>query len=190
MKRSHALLSALLLGAAVAAPVTSASASHVIIPDTTYTYTLNAQYTDPISFSGTLTIDATQQSATGADITTTNYGTFSGPSVIGSYVNAPSIAPSEFEVVLQNTASTYDLVLYLNTAAALFSVGAVTIDSANSAFYQIGSPNSPLGQPITGDLTISAAVPEPSTWAMMILGFAGIGFMAYRRKSKPALMAA
>jgi hypothetical protein len=34
------------------------------------------------------------------------------------------------------------------------------------------------------------AVPEPSTWAMMLLGFAGIGFMAYRRKSKPALMAA
>jgi hypothetical protein len=30
-------------------------------------------------------------------------------------------------------------------------------------------------------------VPEPSTWAMMILGFFGIGFMAYRRKSKPAL---
>lgn len=26
-----------------------------------------------------------------------------------------------------------------------------------------------------------AAVPEPSTWAMMILGFAGLGFMAYRR---------
>ena len=24
-------------------------------------------------------------------------------------------------------------------------------------------------------------VPEPSTWAMMILGFAGVGFMAYRR---------
>jgi hypothetical protein len=33
------------------------------------------------------------------------------------------------------------------------------------------------------------AVPEPSTWAMMILGFAGIGFMAYRRKGTPALMA-
>jgi hypothetical protein len=32
------------------------------------------------------------------------------------------------------------------------------------------------------------AVPEPSTWAMMLLGFAGLGFMAYRRKSKPALM--
>jgi hypothetical protein len=31
------------------------------------------------------------------------------------------------------------------------------------------------------------SVPEPATWAMMILGFAGIGFMAYRRTSKPAL---
>jgi hypothetical protein len=33
-----------------------------------------------------------------------------------------------------------------------------------------------------------AAVPEPSTWAMMILGFLGIGFAAYRRKqSGPSL---
>jgi hypothetical protein len=36
-----------------------------------------------------------------------------------------------------------------------------------------------------GDLQI-AAVPEPSTWAMMILGFAGVGFMAYRRKNHGA----
>jgi hypothetical protein len=28
-----------------------------------------------------------------------------------------------------------------------------------------------------------AAVPEPSTWAMIILGFMGLGFMSYRRKS-------
>jgi hypothetical protein len=30
-------------------------------------------------------------------------------------------------------------------------------------------------------------VPEVSTWAMMILGFFGVGFMAYRSKSKVAL---
>jgi hypothetical protein len=29
---------------------------------------------------------------------------------------------------------------------------------------------------------VTSAVPEPSTWAMMILGFCGLGFMAYRRK--------
>jgi PEP-CTERM motif len=32
-----------------------------------------------------------------------------------------------------------------------------------------------------GIFTVTA-VPEPSTWAMMILGFCGLGFMAYRRK--------
>jgi len=33
---------------------------------------------------------------------------------------------------------------------------------------------------------VEAAVPEPSTWAMMILGFFGVGFMAYRRKNTSA----
>jgi hypothetical protein len=42
----------------------------------------------------------------------------------------------------------------------------------------------------TYPLEVQTAVPEPSTWAMMILGFAGLGFMAYRRKSKPAVMVA
>jgi hypothetical protein len=34
-----------------------------------------------------------------------------------------------------------------------------------------------------------SAVPEPSTWALMILGFAGLGFMAYRRKNNHNKMA-
>jgi hypothetical protein len=37
-----------------------------------------------------------------------------------------------------------------------------------------------------GPETISAArigaVPEPSTWAMMVIGFFGVGFLAYRRQ--------
>jgi hypothetical protein len=37
-------------------------------------------------------------------------------------------------------------------------------------------PNSP------GQLFFSSSVPEPSIWAMLLLGFAGIGFTAYRRK--------
>ena len=35
-----------------------------------------------------------------------------------------------------------------------------------------------------------SAVPEPSTWAMLLLGFAGIGVIGYRRKSRPAMLAA
>jgi hypothetical protein len=34
------------------------------------------------------------------------------------------------------------------------------------------------------DFGFTTAVPEASTWAMMILGFMGVGFMAYRRKNQ------
>jgi hypothetical protein len=36
---------------------------------------------------------------------------------------------------------------------------------------------------------VAPDVPELSTWAMMILGFAGVGFMAYRRSRKSSAMA-
>jgi hypothetical protein len=58
--------------------------------------------------------------------------------------------------------------------------------NAGDAYLNIHTTTSPGGE-IRGFLH---AVPEPSTWAMMILGFAGIGFMAYRRKNKMALNAA
>jgi len=35
-----------------------------------------------------------------------------------------------------------------------------------------------------------APVPEPSTWAMMILGFAGVGYLAYRRRNQAAALTA
>jgi PEP-CTERM motif len=45
-------------------------------------------------------------------------------------------------------------------------------------FYDIGT---------TGDFT--TAVPEPSTWAMMLLGFAGLGYASYRRSHRPRTIA-
>lgn len=39
-------------------------------------------------------------------------------------------------------------------------------------------------------LSVTSGVPEGSTWAMMILGFCGLGLMAYRRKAEPAVVAA
>jgi hypothetical protein len=46
---------------------------------------------------------------------------------------------------------------------------------------QVGNISAP-------EVAIAHPVPEPSTWAMMLLGFAGIGFIAYRGKSKATLI--
>jgi hypothetical protein len=50
-------------------------------------------------------------------------------------------------------------------------VGGATAPTFNAAFSLSGN-----------------TVPEPSTWAMMLLGFAGLGFAGYRlgRKARPA----
>lgn len=37
--------------------------------------------------------------------------------------------------------------------------------------------------------SINSAVPESSTWAMMIVGFVGVGFMMYRRKQTGSALA-
>ena len=54
--------------------------------------------------------------------------------------------------------------------------------TANSgAIFTTGPTSGGGGQP---------TVPEPSTWAMMLIGFAELGFAAFRRaKAHPALMA-
>jgi len=99
--------------------------------------------------------------------------------------------------------------LTFNAAGALTAIGAFISTGSNTSgnnanTLEIGDSNfansgtnfrlNPLGNG-NGDrvqgITISAAVgavPEPSTWAMLILGFAGVGFMAYRRKSHGAAL--
>lgn len=61
--------------------------------------------------------------------------------------------------------------------------------NATLTFASLNAPsNNPYG-PVIGDVSISA-VPEPATWAMMILGFLGVGFVAYRRRSGAPLQVA
>jgi hypothetical protein len=50
------------------------------------------------------------------------------------------------------------------------------IDPVNHAGYLIDLV------PTTVTVSVPGAVPEPSTWAMMLIGFAGLGFVVRRRK--------
>jgi hypothetical protein len=42
----------------------------------------------------------------------------------------------------------------------------------------------------SGDFVVGGAVPEPSTWAMMAIGFAGLGFMGRRGSRRTAVNSA
>jgi hypothetical protein len=66
-------------------------------------------------------------------------------------------------------------------AQGIASSGAAS--SANGgASWSVGYESFPsIAVSLSGD-SIASAVPEPATWAMMTLGFAGVGWMAYRRR--------
>lgn len=59
---------------------------------------------------------------------------------------------------------------------------------AGQAYVDVHSANLPNGE-IRGQI-LAAAVPEPSTWVMMILGFVGVGTMACRRRNQNASVVA
>jgi hypothetical protein len=100
-------------------------------------------------------------------------GTFTNASVTRSlYADATN---SGLETTLLGMANTEDTVKTLTSfASSPFSLTEEIDISALGA-----------GANLSSDDRVSA-VPETSTWAMMILGFMGIGFLAYRRKGKPA----
>ena len=55
-----------------------------------------------------------------------------------------------------------------------------------SLWESVGSYNYPIEE--SGNLSMTA-VPEPSTWAMMLLGFAGLGIAGYRVRRNSAVVA-
>jgi hypothetical protein len=97
--------------------------------------------------------------------------------------NPPPLSFEKNAVLMTDTP--YLLNISANVEAQSFVVG----DAANDVFASVDPTLSvPQGYSVFFSDGVSS-VPEPSTWAMMLLGFVGVGFMAYRRKSKPALMA-
>jgi PEP-CTERM motif len=70
--------------------------------------------------------------------------------------------------------------------------GAITFNGTSryDSSTTLGLPTIADGAPVNrydAGTFMASAVPEASTWAMMILGFVGIGFMAYRRRDQPSL---
>jgi hypothetical protein len=85
----------------------------------------------------------------------------------------------------------------INAATTFLSI---TVDNPNlmlngvaDEFNALNNGSSDAGFPTAGFWTASfpsTAVPEPSTWTMMLLGFAGLGFAGYRRARARGALAA
>lgn len=149
-----------------------------------YTFAVNSK--DGENFSFTLDKSPTPDEYTKGD--------FSG---FGIFNLTTTIRPLPFyEIYFFGPGAGNGFSIFDGTADIFFPV----FEASSAPLYQ-GPENAPtflpgtylmsniFGDPI-GSLTISGAVPEPSTWAMMILGFAGVGFMAYRRRNQATALRA
>jgi hypothetical protein len=75
-------------------------------------------------------------------------------------------------------------VVYFNLFGPQLFLGSTAAPTLLTGSFSLSN-----GSDISDMLTVTA-IPEPSTWAMMILGFVGVSFMAYRRRNQtPALSA-
>ncbi len=124
----------------------------------------------------------------GLTIAPTSFGSLAGDLLVGNFGDGTINAYDPITgLPLGSLFDSHGTPLVIDGLWAL-TPGNGGVGSDPMAIYFTAGPDGEM-HGLFGDLTVSS-VPEPSTWAMMILGFAGIGFMAYRRKSKPALMAA
>jgi hypothetical protein len=158
--------------------ITSADAS-------IYTYAGSGTYTDVSlglqeTFTASITFDNASDKVTTGTLTSSSLGTF-------TFSNTGSYNSSQDWFNIQSIDASSFLNLYLTPGANLFSGQSLSIDTALTASKDIGTAL------INGDNfqgSLVAAVPEPSTWALMLLGFTGVGFLAYRRKSFVPISAA
>jgi hypothetical protein len=95
-----------------------------------------------------------------------NYGTFDGSDVIFTLSNGDTFT--------QGSTATGDYVVpgFFGVTDTAFNSVLVTASSVND-LQEVLSLN---------NVVYAAAVPEPTTWAMFLVGFAGIGFMLRTRR--------
>jgi hypothetical protein len=159
-------------------------------PGTYMTYTSAAQ-------------PAVQSFAFGQHVLTAGGLTSSRVQMSNNRVSSSPTRTTDDALFRLRTVDDYELYFALQfyTESNLAAISSLTIPTAPPmdpslfesaiAIYSFYDFNTNTGEFYQAQLDAIAvqAVPEPSTWAMMILGFAGVGFLAYRRGRKQAAAA-
>jgi outer membrane lipase/esterase len=124
-----------------------------------------------------------------------------GASQLGTFLATSMNAALAAQLAGESGVSTFDIfglgtALSLNPGAFGFTnvtdaCGAlVGANCATYAYWDGIHPTAAAHMAIADAFLVVAGVPEPSTWAMMIVGFAGIGFMVFRRRNQSAAITA
>jgi hypothetical protein len=108
--------------------------------------------------------------------------------MFAAFVGNPDIGP---EITELDGMSVRELL----SEADLVLGGAATPFNPDEMAEVVGSTNMVFDAGFTGTFDKflafpASTVPEPSTWAMMFLGFAGLGFVGYRKTRKAVSIAA
>jgi hypothetical protein len=169
-----------ILAAVSASPASATLYNFVLTGSQQATFQIESTKPSSFTLAPTPTPPGTQQPVDFGQVTFNNVsGSFGGSPGIASSIGFGEGVISSFQISGSSLGFTQfgGPALYTGpTSSPMFDIGSFTL---TNPFFNLHDT-----------LTISqvAAVPEPSTWAMMILGFFGIGFMAYRRnQSGPAL---
>jgi hypothetical protein len=98
-------------------------------------------------------------------------------SVLQNHFTGGSLEPGLSATGCQTDSDCNRYVLFTGLTFDKVLLGSSGACGVNPCFFPFSTPAMEVDN-------IAAGVPEPATWALMLLGFAGIGFVAYRRTKK------
>jgi len=182
--KKHLLAGLALLGAVCSAPASATVALGDLV--TCGTVNLDCSNADAI-VNGNVEFGIESE-----DFGTLFLADFSAGLLTVSFADNPNVAggielPEPFALIFSNETNPFTTAVLgdvfgvrgLNGSSLSLDGGFLTINLSNTAF----DPGSSLQVKFDGTVTppTTGAVPEPATWAMMILGFALVGFAMRRR---------
>jgi hypothetical protein len=148
-----------------------------------------------IPTTGTATINANSLSSDFVSLTGTIFNTSAITGQAGTSANFSITSANFFQVGGNLSASQAGIVVSNELVQSFAAQGSADAFASDNTVFQLTDNVHPgfdfalnsevgLGQ-IKGTIVVGdpvvAAVPEPSTWAMMIMGFFGLGFLASRK---------
>ena len=186
-----------LLAAAILAATVASSAAATIVTETDFTAVANGVTANPSSDLATATsigvttwmaqevVDPLGGLDGGDDLTMTNPLS----TAIGSFITISWDGGAFHDTTKTSGVSFVGDILDITGSGTLFGPGVTpgTKGVLDLSFTQAGGAGDVISG--SGSFTATSSVPEPSTWAMLVIGFGLMGGFAWRKSAAPRLTA-